>query len=211
MRLILHQVSYSYPASGRLFADLNGEWTPGTLNALTGPSGSGKSTLLDLLGALQRPDEGSVRLTSTLGDVLAPERHRRACSWVLQSNILFGRRSVIDNVVISAAIAGGQSRASRREAIEVLARLNLAGREERVVDTLSGGEQQRVTIARCLMAPAGILLADEPTGNLDAGNTALVVEGLRVAADAGKTVIVATHDDAVVAACDSVLDLAGAP
>jgi ABC-type lipoprotein export system ATPase subunit len=211
VRLTVNDVAFSYPRTDLpLFRGLDFTFEPGTVSALRGPSGSGKSTLLDILGGLRQPDEGKVTATDSQGVTLAPAGHREACSWVLQSNIVLARRTVIDNVAISALVTGVPVGQALREAIETLARFGLAGKETRVVDSLSGGEQQRVTIARCVLSPAEVLLADEPTGNLDARNTSLVIDCLRVAASAGKTVIVATHDAAVVAACDSVMDLTDA-
>ncbi|MGN8553444.1 UNVERIFIED_CONTAM: ATP-binding cassette domain-containing protein [Microbacterium sp. SLM126] len=211
MRLTASNVGFSYPGSReRLFTGVEGSWHAGTMCALMGPSGSGKSTLLDLLGGLRQTDEGAVTCYDGDQRVVAPALHRQACTWVLQSNIVLAQRTVIDNVMISALVAGETPAKARHEAHETLARFGLGGREERVVNSLSGGEQQRVTIARCLLSPAEIVLADEPTGNLDARNTSLVIDCLRIAANAGKIVIVATHDHAVVAACDGAMDLSEA-
>jgi ABC-type lipoprotein export system ATPase subunit len=211
VRLRASDVAFSYPGSDRpLFTGFDGSWNAGTVCALRGPSGSGKSTLLDILGGVRQPHMGSVTLYDSDERAVTPARHRQACSWVLQSNIVFAHRSVMDNVMITALVAGRSVAEARRDTGETLARFGLAGKEARVVNTLSGGEQQRLTIARCLLSPAEVVLADEPTGNLDARNTALVVDCLRIAADAGKTVIVATHDQAVVSACDFVTDLADA-
>jgi ABC-type lipoprotein export system ATPase subunit len=211
VRLTASNVAFSYPGSReRLFTGVEGTWHAGTMCALTGPSGSGKSTLLDILGGLRQPDEGTVTCYDSDQRTVPLALQRQACTWVVQSNIVFAQRTVLDNVMISALIAGVTPARARHEASEILARFGLAGTEERVVNSLSGGEQQRLTIARCLLSPAAIVLADEPTGNLDARNTALVVDCLRIAAKAGKVVIVATHDHAVVAACDSAMDLSEA-
>lgn len=208
MRVTADDVSYAYPGTDRrLFTGLAASWGAGTLSALCGPSGSGKSTLLDLLGGLRRPDEGAVTIFDD-DRPLPPAHHRQACAWVVQSNILFSHRTVIDNVLIGALVAGRTLADAREAATASLARIGLHGKERQLVDSLSGGEQQRLTIARCLLSSADVILADEPTGNLDAHNTSLVVDCLRVAAQAGKTVIVATHDHAVVSACDAVVDLA---
>lgn len=212
MRLTASDVAFSYPRSPeRLLTGVEGSWRAGTLCALKGPSGSGKSTLLDLLGGIRHPDEGTITLLDDQERPVPPAQHRQACTWVLQSNIVFAHRTVMDNAMISALVAGESVAKAREEASAILDRFGLAGKEDRVVNALSGGEQQRLTIARSLLSAAQIVLADEPTGNLDARNTALVVDCLRIAASAGKIVIVATHDQAVVAACDAVMDLAEAP
>jgi ABC-type lipoprotein export system ATPase subunit len=158
------------------------------------------------VGALRVPTAGSVELRD--GDlVLPPSAHRRACAWVLQNNVLLTGRSTIDNVAIGALAGGIPLSKATRAASDALDLLGLVDRRDFVVDSLSGGEKQRVTIARSLISPSRVILADEPTGNLDRANTGLVVDSLRAAASTGRIVVVATHDPAVVVACDTSLRL----
>lgn len=208
MRVVASGVGFSYRRSPvALFRGIAGEWAEGTVGALRGPSGSGKSTFLDIIGGLRLPTEGAVVMDAGGDAPLPREQQKTACAWVLQTNTLLSRRSVIHNVRISSLIAGVAPAAAEAKSLETLDRLGLQNLRDRTVESLSGGEQQRVTIARCLLSSADVILADEPTGNLDARNTELVVRCLRLAAEEGKTVIVATHDPAVVDACDSALDL----
>lgn len=208
MRLIASNLTYSYPGSTQvLFDDFSLECAARTVTAIRGPSGSGKSTLLDLLGGVRKPLTGYVRLYDPTSGDPAPASHMRACGWVLQRNIVLSRRTVLDNVKIGALAHGGDARSVHRESLGALDRLGLGDKAHSVINTLSGGEQQRVTIARCLIAPSALVIADEPTGNLDAANTALVVACLRTVADAGKIVVVATHDSSVVSECDRAIDV----
>lgn len=207
MRLVLDDVSFRYDARRpALFEGVSFSWAPGTLGALKGPSGAGKSTLLDILGGLRPPTSGSclfedADLSSTDG------RWRGECAWVLQSNAVLSQRTTLDNVSIGALARGSSVDEARRAAREALDSFGLGEKQDMPVDLLSGGEKQRVTIARCLISPSRVVLADEPTGNLDAENTLLVAQSLRVAAASGKIVVVATHDADVVARCDTILDL----
>jgi ABC-type lipoprotein export system ATPase subunit len=211
LRLIADSLSFRYKGMfAPLYSDVSYEWAAGDLGAIVGPSGAGKSTLLDLLGGLRSAEAGSVRLhvdNESGSETLGAAAHRRCCSWVLQANTVFSGRTVIDNVTISRRVKADRRSDESGDASRVLSQLGLGEKEGRLVDSLSGGELQRVTIARCILAETGVILADEPTGNLDAANTALVVSALRAAADSGKMVIVATHDRAVFDKCDSVLSL----
>lgn len=211
MQLIAHDVSYRHRGSvDPLLTSINHRWSSGSMSAIVGPSGAGKSTLLDLLGGIRRPDDGTVRLESLSGAVspdVSREQHQLACAWVLQSNLLLKGRTVLENVAITMRFQGHDRRTSSMRAARVLIRLGLGRRLRHVPSELSGGEQQRVTIARSLLSATPILLADEPTGNLDAANTRRVIQALRAAAEGGKIVVVATHDPSVYRVCDDVLDL----
>lgn len=210
MQLIARDVGYSHRgAADPLLTSINHEWVSGSLSALVGPSGAGKSTLLDLLGGIRVPDRGTVRLDTgaTPALELNREQHQLSCAWVLQSNLLLKGRTVLENVATTMRFQGHDRRTSTMRAARVLIRLGLGRRLHHVPSELSGGEQQRVTIARSLLSVTPVLLADEPTGNLDSANTRRVVEALRTAADSGKIVVVATHDAAVYRVCDDVLDL----
>jgi putative ABC transport system ATP-binding protein len=184
----------------------------GEVVAITGRSGSGKSTLLNLISGIDAPESGSVCIGETEVTALAePQRtlFRRAhIGFVYQFFNLIPTLDVLENVRlvmelngVRAAEADGRSRA-------VLAELGLAGRERSAVDQLSGGEQQRVAIARALVHRPSLLLADEPTGNLDEATAAEVLPVLLAAARTrGATLLIVTHDAAVAALADRVLEL----
>lgn len=186
----------------------------GEMIALTGPSGSGKSTLLNILGLLEHPDAGSLLLFGQS----APRPRSRAARQQLRHNLgyLFQNFALIDDASIRANLdvaltyAGGSEPAAQRRE-DALARVGLTGDQRRRVATLSGGEQQRLAIARLLLRPCRVILADEPTGSLDDGNRDRVLELLNELHHRGKTIIIATHDAQVVAACDRSLNLEGSP
>ncbi|MFD6097359.1 ATP-binding cassette domain-containing protein [Nocardiopsis flavescens] len=176
----------------------------GEMVAVTGASGSGKSTVLNLLGLLEAPDGGEVRL---LGGRAPRPRSRGArrylrghLGYLFQNFALIEGATVRENLEVALAYAPGPGTERERTA-RALEHVGLAGTEERRVFSLSGGEQQRVAIARLMLKPCEIVLADEPTGSLDADNRDVVLGLLRGLNGAGRTVVVATHDRAVVDAC----------
>ena len=178
--------------------------------ALSGPSGSGKSTLLHLVGALDRPDEGTVAVGGReLGGMSRRELvgHRRRVGFVFQSFNLLPALTVIDNVmapVLPYRVDFDKEERGR----ELLAAVGLLGRETSLPSRLSGGQQQRVAIARALINEPRILLADEPTGNLDSRTGAGIVELLlALRAERAMTILLATHDSQVAARCDRVVRL----
>ncbi len=178
-------------------ADL--ELEAGTLAALVGPSGSGKSTLLHIAGLLERPSAGEVviegRAAAGLSDAERTRLRRRRIGFVYQMHHLLADFTALENVVLPQLLAGVGRRAAEARARELLIRLGLAERLDHRPARLSGGEQQRVAIARALANRPALLLADEPTGNLDpatAGEVfALLLEVVR---EAGTAALVATHD-----------------
>ena len=175
---------------------------PGELVALEGPSGSGKTTLLQLLGALDRPSSGTVlfegRDLARLRDGDLAELRLRSFGFVFQQFNLIPTLTALENVQAKLAPAGFSSDDSKHRAEELLAEVGLAHRATHLPSHLSGGEQQRVSIARALSVEPRVILADEPTGNLDTTTGAEIVEILsRLAAERGTTVIVATHDAAL--------------
>jgi putative ABC transport system ATP-binding protein/lipoprotein-releasing system ATP-binding protein len=184
---------------GRLVVSLDElDVRPGDLLAVVGPSGSGKSTLLGLLGGAIRPDSGSATIAGR------PVDARTDVTWVPQGNNVLGPRSVIDNCVLGALAAGVAPGSLRPTAYEALDAVGLSSHASRQAFTLSGGELQRLAIARALAARRAFLMADEPTGNLDRASTANVVACLRVAARAGMGVVVATHDGFVMDSADRI-------
>jgi len=182
----------------------------GAFVALTGASGSGKSTLLHLIGAIERPDSGTIisngqDVTAFQGGALAG--YRRTVGFVFQSYHLLPALTALDNV-IAPVLPYRTSFSKRERGRELLAAVGLAGREHSLPSKMSGGEQQRVAIARALVNAPALLLADEPTGNLDSANAGEILQlltGLRN--DREMTVILATHDPQVAARAERLIRL----
>jgi putative ABC transport system ATP-binding protein len=175
------------------------EISAGELVAIEGPSGSGKTTLLQLLGALDRPDEGSLLFEGRdlvgLSDGDLAHLRLRAFGFVFQQFNLIPTLSALENVEAVLAPAGVRGDALRQRASELLEEVDLTARGDHLPSHLSGGEQQRVAIARALANEPRVILADEPTGNLDSKTGADVIELLAgLAGRRGTTVVVATHD-----------------
>lgn len=181
--------------------------------ALRGPSGCGKSTLLNLIGALDRPDSG--RLTVDGVDVAKlsgrseAAYRRRKVGFVFQQFNLVPYLSALENVTLPMELAGASSNGSAKlRARELLGQVGLTqDRLERRPAKLSGGEQQRVAIARALANDPPLILADEPTANLDSKTGALIINILRSLRDEGRTVLIATHDDAIANEADVILEM----
>ena len=169
--------------------------------SIIGPSGSGKSTLLHLLGLLDRPSAGTYRLDGVDVDGLSESRRCALrggrIGFVFQAFHLLPRRSVLDNVTLSMLYQGVPRRVRRARAAATLEQVGLAARMDFLPPLLSGGERQRVAIARALAGSPSLLLADEPTGNLDQANANGVMELLDELHAGGLTLAVITHDDAI--------------
>ena len=196
---VLDQVSFEVAAAGYV--------------ALTGPSGAGKTTLLSVLGGLESPQRGQVWVgdddVATLdGDRLARYR-QRTVGFVFQHFGLLDTLSAVENVELAMTLSGAPRRARRARALELLADVGLAGRRSHRPPELSGGERQRVAIARALANEPRLVLADEPTGNLDAASAGLVLDLLELLPAQGRTVVVVTHDATVAARAHVRLDLVG--
>ncbi len=175
---------------------------PGEFVYLTGASGAGKSTVFRLIAAIERPTGGVVLVNGQNIGALAGTAVpflRRNLGLVLQDAKLLADRSVFDNVMLPLAAAGVGSREAARRVRAALAKVGMADRERAPPATLSGGEQQRVCIARAVVARPSLLLADEPTANLDAANADLVLELFAAFHAVGVTVLLATHDEGLVA------------
>jgi putative ABC transport system ATP-binding protein len=199
-RLAVEGVTVSYgPRGARVPAlqDVSLGFNPGELTLIAGPSGSGKTTLLSLLGCLLKPDQGSVFLSgnevSRMGE-RARMRIRRGIGFIFQAFRLFHSLPALENVMIAAEICGGR-RGQREAARNLLGDLGLGEKLELKPDALSGGEKQKVAIARALLSNPSIVLADEPTASLDANSGRQIRQILRKLADEQKrTVIVVSHD-----------------
>jgi putative ABC transport system ATP-binding protein len=195
-----------------LWSDLGFTVARGEMLALVGPSGSGKSTLLNCLGLLDRPTSGAVRHEGRDITGFGPRATRHYRRDVL--GYLFQNYALIENATVAAnldvAVRPRRTRAKAPTTAEALARVGLGGREKEQVHRLSGGEQQRVALARLLVKQPALVLADEPTGALDQDNTTLVVDILRTMSEGGCAVVIATHDDAVRDRCDTVLTVGSA-
>lgn len=183
---------------------------PGEMVALTGPSGSGKSTILNLLGLLAAPELGVLRLFDEVAPPpISPRatRLRRArLGYLFQNFALIENETVSKNLEIALTSAGARRNRSAK-IFTALDRVGLSGFEQRRVHSLSGGEQQRVAVARLLLKPCDLVLADEPTGSLDRENRDIVLELLTELSARGKTLVIATHDPVVVDACSRSIEL----
>ena len=206
--LTLQQVSYRYPGGSRYALDgISGTFSAGKLYAVIGPSGSGKSTLLSLMAGLDRPTEGSLQLNGSDYRSLNLDRCRRQeIAMIFQAFQLFPLLTVLENVCFPMEANGVKQKEAKAKAKELLTSVGISEEQhKRYPANLSGGEQQRVAIARALSSGAGIILADEPTGNLDTANGNQVMEILlRLVHEEGRCVIVVTHDMDIAAQADEV-------
>jgi ABC-type lipoprotein export system ATPase subunit len=184
----------------------------GEVVAVMGPSGSGKSTLLFLLGGLDRPDEGTVRVIgvdwATLDRRAAASFRRRACGFVIQGQALLPQATAAENVEVPLLLDSVNTQERSTAVAAALDRVGLSQHAGKLPDQLSGGEQQRVSIARALVGHPAVVLADEPTGSLDSATGDEVVRLLVGAAVERETaVVLVTHDPAVAAHADRVVRL----
>jgi putative ABC transport system ATP-binding protein len=200
------------PTAVRALGDVSLEFPDGEFAAIMGPSGSGKSTLLHILGALDRPSSGRVIVGGTelsgLSDRKLTLLRRERMGFVFQFYNLIPTLSAEENVLLPALIAGERAGKYSQRLDELLELVGLLGRRTHRPDELSGGEQQRVAIARALIRNPHIILADEPTGNLDSKTGAGVLELLREsAARYEQTILMVTHDPRAAATADRVIFL----
>jgi putative ABC transport system ATP-binding protein len=184
---------------------------PGETVAVMGPSGCGKSTLLHLLGGLDRPSGGEVSLNGRriddIGEKALARMRRTDVGFVFQAFHLMEELTAVENVELSALLAGGSPRAARRRAEELLGRVGLADRARFLPSALSGGQRQRVAIARALSNEPLVVLADEPTGNLDSAATLDVLRLFESLHESGQTLVIVTHDARIAATADRLISM----
>jgi putative ABC transport system ATP-binding protein len=212
--LELSGVTKEYRVGGqavRALDDVGLRIETGEFTSIIGPSGSGKSTLLHLLGALDSPDAGSIRFRGEEIGALDEEQQsafrRHQVGFVFQFFNLLPTLSAWENVAIPKLLDGTGLRKAKPRALELLDRVGLAERAEHRPAELSGGQMQRVAVARALIMDPPLILADEPTGNLDSKTGAAILELLAEIAGAGSSVVMVTHDMGAVTYCDRVITL----
>ncbi len=200
--LVLKNLIRTYKGGDESLTVLNGaslSLNPGEIVALVAPSGAGKSTLLHLAGLLEKPDGGAVIINGTdagkLGDQERTEIRLRTIGIVYQFHHLLPEFSALENIVLPQMIAGKSQAQAEKRAMALLTKLGLAARNKNLPGKLSGGEQQRVAIARALANEPAILLADEPTGNLDIATAEVVfAELLHLVRAENVAALIATHN-----------------
>lgn len=213
--LRLSGVKKNYRAGDSVVRALRGvsfEAAAGEMVALTGPSGSGKSTLLNLCGLIDAPDEGTREIAGLAVDgypeVMLTRLRREKVGFVFQGFNLVPVMTAYDNVEYPLLLLGTPPAERRTRVEEALSRVGLADLAGRLPDALSGGQRQRVAIARALVKSPALVIADEPTGNLDSDTAAQIVALLReLVHERGAAAVVATHDDRMTQYCDRVIRL----
>jgi putative ABC transport system ATP-binding protein len=190
--------------------DVSLEVAPGEVVLIMGPSGSGKTTLLQMMGALLKPTEGTIQLNGTLLSALAEKRlpgiRLRQFGFIFQDFNLLSALTVVDNIALVAELAGAKRSEARKKAAGILTGLGLGGRLHFLPEKLSGGEKQRVAIARALVNDPALILADEPTANLDSRIGHEIMRLLQtIAKEQGRSVVIVSHDARIQDIADRVL------
>ncbi|MEX0907214.1 MAG: cell division ATP-binding protein FtsE [Gemmatimonadota bacterium] len=193
----LHHVQKDYPRHGAALTDISFELRKGEFCFLTGHSGSGKSTILKLIHMAERPTAGEVRVSGYSSTSIRPREVallRRKIGYVFQDFRLLQDRTAAQNIAFALEVTGARRAVIRSKVGRLLAQVGLASKSEKLPSELSGGEQQRIAVARALAHEPLVVLADEPTGNLDARATSGIFELFRTINAAGTAVLFATHD-----------------
>lgn len=196
-RVELHDVGHSFARATHLFTGIDHVFRQGELTAVVGPSGCGKSTLLNIIAGWVTPTRGVVQRIDV-----------DSMSWVFQNPFGVPRRSVLDHVVLPLLAAGWRRSEATRAASDILAEFALDELSAQMMREISGGEAQRLMLARAVAAAPDLLLVDEPTAQLDTGTSQSVNEALARLSKRGMIVIVATHDPGTRDSCQYVIDLA---
>ncbi|HUG57284.1 MAG TPA: ATP-binding cassette domain-containing protein [Candidimonas sp.] len=192
----------SYGRGRNILADINFRIEPGEFIFVSGPSGAGKSTLLKLIGGLEPPSRGVVQVNGHRIDKMPPRARpylRRAVGVILQDTHLLYDRNAINNVLLPLTIIGLDPRQAGTRARAAMEKVGLSGKEELNPVEMSGGEQQRLAIARAIVNRPAILIADEPTANLDKESARRIMEVFRDFNRVGVTTLIASHDGALMA------------
>ncbi len=204
-------LTFRYDPTTPLLEEWSARFDHGEVVAVTGPSGRGKSTLLYLLGLMLRPGEGHVVIdgedAAQLSDSRRAHLRARKFGFVFQDAALDATRTVLDNIIETALYRGDPRPEAKRRAQELMVQFGVDLRSSAKPGQVSGGQAQRIALCRALLNNPRILLADEPTGNLDPISSDVVVEALHTQARSGASVIVVTHDPTLVARCDRSIEL----
>lgn len=204
-------ITFGYDAATPILSEWSATFSAGEVVAITGPSGRGKSTLLYLLGLMLRPTAGEVHIGGTdvahLSDAKRAQLRAQNFGFVFQDAALDATRTVLDNVIETALYRGEPRAAAKIRAQELMTQFGVDLRANAKPGQVSGGQAQRIALCRALLNDPRILLADEPTGNLDPASADLVVEAFHAQAHAGAAVIIVTHDPSLVARCDRTIQL----
>jgi putative ABC transport system ATP-binding protein len=212
----LRQVSKGYEEAGRtrtVLRNVSASFAPGEFVVLVGKSGSGKSTLLNLVSGIDLPDQGEVIVAGEAITRLSEHQRtlfrRRQIGFIFQFFNLVSTLTVLENLLLPLELNGRADSAAQRHALELLARVGLEDRRDTYPDRLSGGEQQRIAVARALVHDPPLVLADEPTGNLDSETSRQVLDLLdTLTRQAGKNLLMVTHSPEVVGLADRILRIA---
>lgn len=206
----LENINKNY-GENKIIQDLSLEINEGEMLAIKGESGSGKSTLLNIIGLIESIDSGRYIIDNEENIKVNSKKStkvlREKINYLFQNFALIDEESVLENLLIGLKYVKISNKEKLERIDNALEQVGLRGYENRKIYELSGGEQQRISIARCILKPCKMILADEPTGSLDKENVMLILELLKKLNSEGKTIVIVTHDDFVSSQCSRVLEL----